>query len=106
MVFTDSSIHKIWIENSNPYFFWRRNSEYMENVVHFSLPNNVFAKLNFAIGNFASEQLIPGVVARGEGEEHSPLPVPNHKELGQGHVLGHLRGHKVHMFRPQNRLVE
>jgi hypothetical protein len=50
--------------------------------------------MNCAIGNFASEQLIPGVVARGEGEEHSPLPVPNHKELWQGHVLGHLGAKK------------
>jgi hypothetical protein len=60
------------------------------------------------IGKFESEQLIPGVVARGEGEKYSPLPVPNHKELRQGHVLGHLgvikytcSGHKISLWNNQ-----
>jgi hypothetical protein len=80
------------------------NAKYLENLIHFGLKNNVLLLLPKKLRSrqFESEQLIPRVVARGEGEEHSPLPVPNHKELRQGHVLGHLgvkkytcSGHKI-----------
>jgi hypothetical protein len=95
MVFIDSCFTKFRLKKANPYFFGEEMLNIWKNGVKKILVFQImflppFCPKNCATGNFASEQLIPGIVARGEGEEHSPLPVPNHEELGQGHVLGHL----------------